>query len=57
VCINEGEVDRYIEGLSVLASPPLTIPPSTKTSVAKSELMKTGILKVKTPSSNEALIP
>jgi hypothetical protein len=57
VCINEGEVDRYIEGLSVLASPPLTMPPSTKTSVAKSELMKTGILKVKTPSSNEALIP
>ena len=54
VCINEGEADRYIEGLSVLASPPLTIPPSMKTSVAKSELMKAGTPKVKTPSSIEA---
>jgi len=56
VCINEGEVDRYIEGLSVLASPPLTMPPSMKTSVAKSELMKSGTPKVKTPSSIEGLL-
>ena len=44
VCINENEADRYIEGLSVLASPPLSIPSSAKPSAAKDHINQSSLI-------------
>ena len=44
VCINENEADRYIEGLSVLASPPLSMPSSAKPSAAKDHINQSSLI-------------